>query len=42
MKESSGTATLEVERINGADGEITVQWKTTDGSAKSPEDYEGM
>ena len=41
MKESSGNASLEVERINGADGEVAVKWKTIDGSAKSPEDYDG-
>lgn len=41
MKESCKVVTLEVERTNGADGEISVDWKTIDGSAKSPSDYEG-
>ncbi len=30
-----------MERIGGADGDISVQWKTSDGSAKSPKDYQG-
>ena len=41
VKESCEFASLEVERLNGADGEVSVQWKTIDGSAKSPEDYQG-
>jgi len=32
---------IEVERANGADGEVSVNWKTIDGSAKSPKDYQG-
>jgi hypothetical protein len=41
VKESCKVATLEVERVNGADGEISVEWKTIDGSAKSPSDFQG-
>lgn len=41
VKESCNFANIEVERIDGADGEVTVDWKTEDGSAKSPEDYQG-
>lgn len=41
MKESCQFACIDVERIGGADGDISVQWKTIDGSAKSPKDYQG-
>ncbi|CAG7732673.1 unnamed protein product [Allacma fusca] len=41
VKESCGVANLEVERANGADGEIAVKWRTIDGSAKSPADFQG-
>ncbi|XP_021948332.1 sodium/calcium exchanger 1 isoform X3 [Folsomia candida] len=41
VKESCNIANLEVERTNGADGEISVDWKTIDGSAKSPSDFQG-
>ena len=34
-------ANLEVERTNGADGEVSVKWRTIDGTAKSTEDYTG-
>ena len=41
VKESCGFASIEVERTDGADGEISVHWRTIDGSAKSPSDYQG-
>jgi solute carrier family 8 (sodium/calcium exchanger) len=41
VKESCEFASLEVERTNGADGEVSVQWRTIDGSAQSPEDFQG-
>jgi solute carrier family 8 (sodium/calcium exchanger) len=41
VKESCKVCTLDVERVNGADGEVSVDWKTIDGTAKSPQDFEG-
>jgi len=41
VKESCDYVSLEVERTNGADGDVSVQWKTIDDSAKSPADYIG-
>ncbi|CAG7711701.1 unnamed protein product [Allacma fusca] len=41
VKESCGVAILEVERVNGANGEVSVKWRSIDGSAKSPDDYRG-
>jgi hypothetical protein len=35
----SGMATISVERVNGADGPVTVQYATSDGTATSPADY---
>lgn len=40
-KESSGFAEIEIERVNGADGQISVKWCTTDQSAISGKDYHG-
>ena len=40
-KESSGVAEIEVQRKNGADGQISVKWTTTDQSAVSGKDYRG-
>lgn len=37
--ESSGEATFVVERIDGSDGEVMVDFSTVDGSALSGEDY---
>ena len=41
FKESAGKALIPVERSNGADGKVTVGWRTEDMSAHSPVDYEG-
>ena len=41
FKESAGKALIPVERSNGADGKVTVGWRTEDMSAHSPADYEG-
>lgn len=37
--ESSGEATFVVERAEGSDGEVTVDYTTIDGSATAPDDY---
>lgn len=37
--EGDGNATLTVERINGSDGLVTVDYSTADGTAVSPADY---
>ena len=39
VKESCGVATIEVERVDGADGDVSVQWIARNGSAISPKDY---
>jgi len=41
VKESVGTAALTIVRSNGADGRITVKWKTADITAESGKDYDG-
>lgn len=41
MKESIGNAVIPVVRKNGADGEITVKWRTIDKSALSGRDFKG-
>lgn len=41
VKESVGAAVIPVVRKNGADGEITVKWRTIDKSALSGRDFEG-
>jgi solute carrier family 8 (sodium/calcium exchanger) len=41
VKESCNFASIDIERTNGADGEVSVKWKTIDGSAKSPKDFQG-
>ena len=41
FKESAGKALIPVERANGADGKVTITWKTEDMSAVSGKDYEG-
>lgn len=41
FKESAGKALIPIERINGADGQVTLKWKTSDMSAVSGQDYEG-
>ncbi|XP_071540523.1 sodium/calcium exchanger 2-like isoform X3 [Panulirus ornatus] len=41
VKESIGNAVIPVVRKNGADGEITVKWRTIDKSAVSGRDFEG-
>lgn len=40
-KESSGIAEIEIQRTNGADGQVSVKWTTTDQSAVSGKDYRG-
>lgn len=41
VKESIGSAVIPVVRKNGADGEITVKWRTIDKSALSGRDFKG-
>ena len=41
VKESCGHAEIGVLRQNGADGNISVKWKTIDKSAVSGKDYNG-
>ena len=41
VKESADHAQMTVNRVNGADGEITVSWKTKDMSAKAGHEYMG-
>ncbi|MGV6851075.1 MAG: Calx-beta domain-containing protein [bacterium] len=39
--ESSGTVTLTINRVDGSEGAVTVNWSTADGSATSGNDYTG-
>ena len=39
VNEADRTATLNVERINGSNGSISVQFKTRDGTASNPFDF---
>ena len=32
---------IPIQRVNGADGRVTIAWKTKDMSATSGQDYEG-
>jgi len=41
VKESAGTISIPVIRIRGADGDVSVKWKTVDKSAISGRDYVG-
>jgi len=41
VKESCGDAEIAVLRQNGADGEISIKWRTVDKSAVSGKDYTG-
>lgn len=41
VKESVGNALITVIRQNGADGDISVKWKTIDKSAVNGKDYTG-
>lgn len=41
FKESVGKAVIPVTRVNGADGRVTLTWKTEDLSAIAGKDYEG-
>ena len=41
VKESVDNAQLTINRVNGADGEVTVNWKTKDLSAKAGREYIG-
>ena len=41
VKESIGKVVIPVIRKNGADGEVSVKWKTIDKTAVSGKDYEG-
>lgn len=40
FKESCGVARIPVKRVNGADGELKLTWKTKDISAVGGRDYE--
>ncbi len=42
VKESIGVFEVLVERKNGADGEVSVHYKTSDINARAGKDYEGM
>ena len=39
VKESCGKAVLDVQRKNGADGKVSVKWRTIEGSAIRTKDY---
>ncbi|HKX13285.1 MAG TPA: Calx-beta domain-containing protein [bacterium] len=39
VSEADGSATIEVVRVNGANGEVTVQFSTSDGTAVAGTDY---
>eukprot|EP00092_Neocalanus_flemingeri_P081218 GFUD01101392.1.p1 GENE.GFUD01101392.1~~GFUD01101392.1.p1 ORF type:complete len:850 (+),score=201.01 GFUD01101392.1:535-3084(+) len=41
VKESCGNAVLSVVRQNGADGDVTIKWRTIDKTAISGKDYTG-
>ena len=41
VKESVAMAQVAVTRKNGADGEVSVGWRTIDKTAKNGEDYQG-
>ncbi|XP_059147493.1 sodium/calcium exchanger 2-like [Physella acuta] len=41
VKESASAARLVVNRVNGADGEVTVKWVTKDMTARNRHEYEG-
>ena len=41
MKESVGSAQIPVLRRNGADGEVSVGWRTIDKSAHDGQDFQG-
>uniref|UniRef100_A0A1B6E8E5 Calx-beta domain-containing protein n=1 Tax=Clastoptera arizonana TaxID=38151 RepID=A0A1B6E8E5_9HEMI len=41
VKESAGSVCIPLKRSRGADGDVTVQWKTIDKSAISGRDYKG-
>jgi len=41
VKESCGNAVISVIRQNGADGDVSVSWRTTDKTAIKGKDYEG-
>jgi Leucine-rich repeat (LRR) protein len=39
IREDGGTITLTVTRVNGSDGEVSVDYATSDGTAKAGKDY---
>ena len=41
VKESCGDADISIVRQNGADGEISVKWRTIDKTAINQKDYKG-
>lgn len=41
VRESNSTAQVIIKRINGADGSVSIKWKTTDMSAKHNVDFIG-
>jgi len=41
VKESCGSAVLSIVRQNGADGDVTIKWRTVDKTAISGKDYTG-
>jgi len=41
VKESCGSAVLSIVRQNGADGDVTIKWRTIDKTAISGKDYTG-
>ena len=42
VKESVGTALIPVVRKNGADGEVSVKWRSINKSAIEGKDYTGI
>lgn len=41
VKESSGKGIVVVQRVNGADGKVSVSWRSVDMSAKNGLDFGG-
>ena len=41
VKESAGTANLSITRQDGADGDVTIKWRTRDKNAVCGKDYTG-
>ena len=42
VEEATGLATVEVERVNGSNGAVSVNYATFDGTATAPDDYQSV